>query len=196
MIRLHALQEKNPILASQSPRRKQLLSALGLTFDCISENVEESYPNSLNPKEVPVFLAQKKLGSLPQKHPQRLIISADTVVLLDQEILGKPQNHQEAISMLSRISGKKHQVITGVGLAWNHQIIHFSACTDVYFRALNIKEVEHYVNTFSPLDKAGSYGVQEWIGLVGIEKINGCYYNVMGLPLSQMIQFLTTNNWC
>lgn len=180
------------ILASGSPRRRELLEGLGLPFTvkCI-DGIDESYPESLPAEETALFIAKKKSeaykGLTDSGH---LIITADTVVVCNDMVLGKPSNKNEAQKMLNMLSGKTHQVITGVTLATKEKTVSFSVSTDVRFTTLDKKEIEYYVDKYRPLDKAGAYGIQEWIGYVGVEYISGSYYNVMGLPIQRLYQEL------
>ncbi len=180
------------ILASASPRRKQLLEELGIPFKVQSKNVEESFPSHLKPKEVAAYLSTLKAKAFldGEFNERTLIVTADTIVTIDREILGKPTDREEAIQILKQLSGKKHQVITGVTLRSKHKQTVFSVITDVYFKILSNEEIEFYVDTFKPFDKAGAYGIQEWIGHVAIEKIEGSYFNVMGLPTHRLYEEL------
>lgn len=177
------LKEKNIILASASPRRRELLSGLDFDFKIEVREVDETPPENLKGAEITDFIVKKKASAFDDLKDNDILITSDTLVLLDDEILGKPKNEEEAKRMLKKISGKKHQVITSVCLTTNQnqQTIHDS--TDVYFRELSDKEIDYYVDSYQPFDKAGSYGIQEWIGFIGVEKIDGCFFNVMGLPL-------------
>lgn len=177
------LKEKNIILASASPRRRELLSGLDFDFKIEVREVDETPPENLKGAEITDFIVRKKASAFDDLKDNDILITSDTLVLLDDEILGKPKNEEEAKRMLKKISGKKHQVITSVCLTTNQnqQTIHDS--TDVYFRELSDKEIDYYVDSYQPFDKAGSYGIQEWIGFIGVEKIDGCFFNVMGLPL-------------
>jgi septum formation protein len=175
------------ILGSGSPRRKELLSSLGLSFTVKTKPTDENYPASMSPAEVPVYLAKKKAEALKDElKTDELLITADTIVVLNGEILGKPESLKEAKDMLRQLSGNKHEVITGVCILSSGQIKAFSVSTDVYFKVLKEDEINYYVTNFSPLDKAGAYGIQEWIGQIGVEKINGSYYNVVGLPTEKL----------
>lgn len=185
------LKGKRIILASKSPRRKELLSNLGLTFEVQSKEVEEIYPKELLPVEIPAYLAELKAAPfLTEIDDSTLVISSDTIVHLDGEILGKPKNHDHAIEMISKLSGKKHQVVTGVCILSTQKKVVFTSTSDVYFSKLSQEEIEHYVSTYSPYDKAGAYGIQEWIGFIGIERIDGSYFNVMGLPIQRLYKEL------
>ena len=183
------------ILASQSPRRKTLLEWAEIPFEIIVSDIDESYPSSLAIEEVPVYIAKNKalavkeiiLSTKPALVNQ-CIIAADTVVVLDQKIIGKPSNKQKAIESLLALSGKTHKVITGVVLLYQGQEISFSETTLVEFHTLTTEQIEFYVDKYKPYDKAGGYAIQEWIGVVGIKKITGDFYNVMGLPVSKLVQ--------
>ena len=183
------------ILASQSPRRKTLLEWAEIPFEIIVSDIDESYPSSLAIEEVPVYIAKNKalavkeiiLSTKPALVNQ-CIIAADTVVVLGQTIIGKPTNKQEAIESLLALSGQTHKVITGVVLLHQGQEISFSETTLVEFHALTPEQIEFYVDKYKPYDKAGGYAIQEWIGVVGIKKITGDFYNVMGLPVSKLVQ--------
>lgn len=179
--------QHNIILGSGSPRRKELLASLGFTFTVKTKPTDESYPNSLAPQGVPIYLAKKKAVALVADLANgETLITADTIVVLEGKILGKPSSLEEAKYMLQQLSGKKHEVISGVYIksATNEEEITVS--TDVYFKQLSQEEIDYYVHTYSPLDKAGAYGIQEWIGQIGVEKIHGSYYNVVGLPTEEL----------
>jgi septum formation protein len=178
------------ILASQSPRRKQLLEQAGFTFDIIVADVDETNPAGMDGALVPEFLAQKKATVIADQHPDKTIIAADTVVLLDGEILGKPKDAADAKAMLQKLSGKIHRVVTGVCIQQGADQKSFSVTTEVHFRPLSEAQIDYYISTYKPFDKAGSYAIQEWIGMIGIEKINGDYYNVMGLPIGELVKYL------
>lgn len=182
-------------LGSKSPRRKQLLEGIGFSFEVIEIDIDESFPADLNPLLVPEFVAinkfeeaKKLIGSID------LLITADTTVIIQNEILNKPQNFDEAFAMLTQLSGQKHEVVTGVCIGTIDKQISFSEKTDVYFEELTPDELTYYINNFKPYDKAGSYGIQEFIGYIGIKKIEGCFYNVMGLPIRKVYQTLKTFN--
>jgi len=170
------------ILASNSPRRQALLKELGLNFIVRSQTVNEDFPKNINVKDVAEYLALKKANECPL-YENELVITADTVVIANGVILGKPKDAKEAITTLERLSNNTHIVTTGVCLKTNEKQKSFSEHTEVTFKKLSISEIEHYVQTFKPFDKAGAYGIQEWIGMVGIKKIKGDYYNVVGMPL-------------
>ncbi len=178
------------ILASQSPRRKQLLEQAGFTFDIIVADVDETNPAGMDGALVPEFLAQKKAAVIANQHPNKTIIAADTVVLLDKEILGKPKDAADAKAMLQKLSGNIHRVVTGVCVQQGADQKSFSVTTEVHFRPLSETQIDYYISTYKPFDKAGAYAIQEWIGMIGIEKINGDYYNVMGLPIGELVKYL------
>ena len=183
------------ILASQSPRRKTLLEWAEIPFEIIVSDIDESYPSSIAIEAVPEFIAKNKalavkemIISTKPSLVNQCIIAADTVVVLGQTIIGKPTNKQEAIESLLALSGQTHKVITGVVLLHQGQEISFSETTLVEFHALTPAQIEFYVDKYKPYDKAGGYAIQEWIGVVGIKKITGDFYNVMGLPVSKLVQ--------
>jgi septum formation protein len=187
-----ALSHYRVILASQSPRRKQLLEGLGISFEVIVTDVDESFPENLKAHEIPMYLAQKKSDSINMAElgSHALVITADTIVWLNDKVLNKPANTDEAFAMLRKISGKTHEVFTGVGLKTNDNTRAFYAASKVTFRELSDAEITWYVENFKPLDKAGAYGIQEWIGYIGIEHIEGSFYNVMGLPTQMLYREL------
>ncbi len=180
------------ILASHSPRRKELLSGIDLHYEIRTlPDIDESFPETLPHKEVAAYLARKKASVyLPELKENELLITADTIVLLDGMILGKPDNYLEAREMLSMLSGRTHRVITGVCFTATHKQTCFSDTAYVTFGALSAQEIDYYISHYTPLDKAGAYGVQEWIGYVAVEKIEGSYFNVMGLPIFKVYQEL------
>lgn len=179
------------ILGSKSPRRQELIKGMGFEYEIRTLDTDESFPNSLLGTEVAGYLATQKADALLSSlKEEELLLTSDTVVIVDNEVLGKPLDEEEAIAMLTKLSGKTHQVITGVHLATTSQRHTFSVATEVVFHPLQPEEVIHYVQTYKPFDKAGSYGIQEWIGYIGIEKMNGSYYNVMGLPTAELWQQL------
>lgn len=178
-------------LGSKSPRRQQLLRELGLPFALISAEHEESYPDTLKAREVAAYLAQKKAESLlPHAANDAVIITSDTVVVCEEQVLGKPENEQEAVAMLRLLSGREHRVISGVSILKGKELYTFDDTARVFFRKLEDEEIQHYVHTHRPFDKAGAYGIQEWIGMVGIEKLEGSFYTVMGLPVHKLYQRL------
>jgi septum formation protein len=179
------------ILASASPRRKQILEWAEIPFDMMPSDFDEIVPESLPVSEIPVFLASQKAAMVrKQVAAVKIILAADTVVVLDGQMLGKPLDRADAIRMLSLLSGQIHEVITGVALTNGKKEILFAETTRVRFHPLTHAEIEHYVDNYRPYDKAGAYAIQEWIGVTGIHSIDGDFYNVMGLPVSRVIQEL------
>ena len=177
----------NIILASNSPRRRELLAGLDLEFDVkVLDGIDESYPDM--PRQlVAQYIAGKKADAyLATLNESDLVITADTVVIVDNDILGKPNDEQEAKAMLRRISGRSHKVVTGVCLLTPDARREFSVSTDVTFKPLTDEEIDYYVEHYHPLDKAGAYGIQEWIGYVGVTALNGSYFNVMGFPVQRI----------
>lgn len=189
------------ILASQSPRRKQLLAWADIEFDIIVSAAAEDYPSDMDLQEVPVHIAQKKAIAVQEKiknelpiHHGKWIIAADTIVVLENEIIGKPIDRADAISILQKLSGKTHRVITGVYIINESESRYFSETTLVHFHPITLSQIEYYVDQYQPFDKAGAYGIQDWIGVVGIRGIEGDFYNVMGLPVSKLLGYLPTTN--
>lgn len=180
----------NYILASQSPRRKQLLEWAELDFEIKVHPTDESYPEGLAPKDVAIHIAVEKARAVLPLAPGKTIIAADTIVVLGNEIIGKPTDRDDAIAILSRLSGQRHQVITGVAIMNNEKEISFADITDVEFHSLTRDQLTFYVDKYKPYDKAGAYAIQEWIGVIGIKRITGDFYNVMGLPVSRVVQAL------
>ena len=182
------------ILASQSPRRKHLLESANINFSIVTANTAETFPSDLSFEQIPIHIAKEKANVAFNKNPNpnNLIIAADTIVVLDDKILGKPKDKEEAISFLHQLSGNTHQVITGVVLLHHQKEINFIEVTEVDFHLLTSAQIEFYVNEFKPYDKAGAYAIQEWIGLIGIKRIVGDFYNVMGLPISKVVQAIET----
>ena len=179
------------ILASKSPRRQELLKLMDLDFKIVLKEVDESYPDNLTPEEIAVYIAQKKATAFDESvSDEELVLTADTIVSIDGTILGKPCSEQHAIEMLQMLSGKVHQVITGVCLFYKQQYHSFYDVSDVTFRKLTDGEIINYVTKYKPMDKAGSYGIQEWVGVTSIVKINGSYTNVVGLPTEKLYQAL------
>jgi len=181
----------NIILGSASPRRKELLSDINLKFSIQTSNEEETFSCSLIEEEIAEFLAKQKSKFLSEKLQQNdLLITADTIVSFNNELLNKPKNKKEAFETLSKISKNTHKVITGVCLKSKNKEIIFSVTTMVTFKELSENEIYHYINKYNPYDKAGAYGIQDWIGKIGINNINGSYTNVVGLPISELYQHL------
>ena len=177
---------KSIILASQSPRRKELLSLLDLEFTVEIKSIDEIFPKDLNTSKVAEYLAELKASAFTNIKDDQVIITADTVVILNDTILGKPKDKAEATEMLHRLSNRSHEVITGVCLKSAQKTSTFSSSTKVYFRDLTDAEIDYYIENYKPYDKAGSYGIQEWIGAIGITKIEGSYFNVVGLPIQEL----------
>lgn len=182
------LQPYRLLLASQSPRRRELIAGSGIPFTLTEKYAcEEHYPATLAAEEVPAYLSRLKSEAYPTPlQPNDILLTADTVVILDGEVLGKPKDREDALRMVARLAGNRHTVVTGVTLRTSERIETFSAESDVWFRPLSEEEIAYYVDTYQPFDKAGSYGIQEWIGYVGIERIDGSFYNVMGLPIQRL----------
>lgn len=180
------------ILASNSPRRRELLSGLGVDYEVkIVPGIDETYPESLNGEEIPVYIAQEKANAYRASlQPDELVITADTIVYVDGMVLGKPVDEADACRMLRMLSGRTHQVITGVCLTTVDFQKSFASVTEVTFDTLSDEEIGYYVEKYRPMDKAGSYGVQEWIGFVGVTGLKGSYYNVMGLPVQRLYKEL------
>jgi len=178
------------ILASNSPRRKQLLAGLDVDFEVkVIPGIDESYPADLPAESVPLYIAQQKAAAYKSyMQSDTLLITADTVVLLDGEIIEKPHNDEHARQMLHKLSGKTHHVITGVCLTTTSGQRRFSVTTDVTFKTLTDDEINYYVEKYHPLDKAGAYGIQEWIGYIGVTGLRGSYFNVMGLPVQRIYE--------
>ena len=193
MITLDALERLNAydiILASKSPRRRQLLSGTGLNYRTVNhDDSEEVFPSVLKREEIPMYLARAKARNYSKLLvPNTLLITADTIVWLDDEVIGKPAGREDAVNMLMKLSGHMHEVFTGVCIQTIDRESVFHASTKVFFRRLSEEEINYYVSTYEPMDKAGAYGVQEWIGYVAVEHIEGSFYNVMGLPVQKL--------WC
>lgn len=179
------------ILASQSPRRKQLLEWAEVPFEIILQATDESYPAHLPVDEIAIHIARNKALAVQQINKTKLtILAADTIVVLNNEIIGKPKNREDAINILTKLSGQKHRVVTGVVILGNDKEIAFADITAVEFHPLTQSQIEFYVDKYKPYDKAGAYAIQEWIGVVGIKEITGDFYNVMGLPVSRVVQAL------
>jgi len=189
---LENLKGKRILLASKSPRRHYLLKELGIEFEQV-DNIQddEFYPEELPFEEIPVFLAKKKADKFNELIDENcILITADTIVWCKNSVVNKPDNYDEAYQMLRELSDNKHTVITGVCLRSAEKETTFITTTDVYFTKLSDNEIDYYIRKFKPFDKAGAYGIQEWIGYIGVEKINGSYYNVMGLPVQKVYKEL------
>jgi len=181
----------NFILGSNSPRRKEIIKEIGIDFSVYPSNIDENFNKEMKLENIGVFLAEKKANAIKNELKENdILITADTTVLHNNELLSKPENTLEAKKMLNKLSGKSHKVITGVCLLSKNRKFIFSCETIVTFNDLDIKEIEFYINKFKPFDKAGSYGIQEWIGLIGIKRIEGSYTNVVGLPASMLYKEL------
>jgi septum formation protein len=184
------------ILASASPRRKDLLQLAEIPFEIIVSATNESFPDSLSKEDVPVYIANQKAMAVADiigqgiANNETCIIAADTIVVIGDTILGKPVDRADAILSLTKLVGKTHQVITGVSILWHNELVSFSETTSVEFHELTNEQIEYYVDNYKPYDKAGAYAIQEWIGVVGIKSIHGDFYNVMGLPVSKLVQKL------
>uniref|UniRef100_UPI003FEF4E27 Maf-like protein n=1 Tax=Prevotella sp. TaxID=59823 RepID=UPI003FEF4E27 len=180
------------ILSSNSPRRKELLAGLGVDFEVrVLKGVDERYPDDIPLNEVPLYIAIEKASAYTVAKDE-LVVTADTVVIVDNEILGKPKDRAEAYGMLRKISGKTHQVVTGVCLTTIDDQRSFTVTTDVEFKELSDNEIYYYIDKYRPFDKAGAYGIQEWIGYVGVLSLKGSYYNVMGLPVQRIYEEFTS----
>ncbi len=180
------------ILASNSPRRMELLEGLGVDYDDRTlPDVDESYPETLQGADIPLYIAKEKADAyVAMMQPGELMITADTIVWLDGKVLGKPRDREDALQMLRTMSGRTHEVFTGVCITTTDWQRSFTAQTEVRFATLSEEEIAYYVDNFQPMDKAGAYGVQEWIGFIGVENISGSYYNIMGLPVQKLYREL------
>lgn len=189
---LDNLEKYKVILASGSPRRRELMAGLGVNYEVrILPDVDESYPHTLQGEEIPLYIAKEKADAyIPIMQPDELIITADTIVWLDGKVLGKPRDREDALQMLRTMSGRTHKVFTGVCITTTDWQRSFTAQTEVRFATLSEDEIIYYVDNFKPMDKAGAYGVQEWIGFIGVENISGSYYNIMGLPVQKLYREL------
>lgn len=189
---LDNLKKYKVILASNSPRRKELLAGLGVSYEVRTlPDVNESYPETLQGADIPLYIAKEKADAYRDMlQPGELMITADTIVWLDGKVLGKPKDREDALRMLRDMSGRTHEVFTGVCLTTTEWQRSFAARTEVSFSVLGEEEIAYYVDKFRPMDKAGAYGVQEWIGFIGVENISGSYYNIMGLPVQRLYREL------
>lgn len=189
---LDNLKKYKVILASNSPRRKELLSGLGIEYEIRTlPDVDESYPPTLQGADIPLYISKEKADAYrTMLQPGELMITADTIVWLDGRVLGKPRDREDALQMLRDMSGRTHEVFTGVCITTTDWQRSFSAQTEVRFAPLTEEEITYYVDRFQPMDKAGSYGVQEWIGFIGVENISGSYFNIMGLPVQRLYREL------
>jgi septum formation protein len=180
------------ILASKSPRRQELLKLMGIDFRIVLKEVDESYPDGLTPPEIALYISEKKAKAFDESISNEIIITADTIVVIDGNILGKPENDEHAVEILSLLSGRMHEVITAVSLVKGGRIHSFYEVSEVFFRKITEEQIRHYIKNGNPMDKAGAYGIQEWIGLIAIERINGSYTNVVGLPTHRLYQELSS----
>ena len=182
------------ILASNSPRRKELLAGIDIPFEVrVIDGIDESYPDTLPTKDIAEYISKKKAAAYREAMAcDELVITADTIVVLGSQVMGKPKDADEAFKMLRQLSGQTHQVITGVTLTTIERQISFSVETDVTFKVLSDEEIEYYVSHYRPFDKAGAYGIQEWIGHIGVTGMSGSYFNVMGLPVQRIYEALKT----
>ena len=188
---LHHLVSKNIILASKSPRRQDLLKGLDIEFSIQTKDIEELYPEDMPSQEVPAYLSKLKASAFEQELSENdILITSDTIVILGDEILEKPKSEKEAKEMIAKMSGKTHTVVTGVAITSSSKQVVFSDHTQVTFCDLSAEEITYYIEKYQPFDKAGSYGVQEWIGYVAIHKLEGSYFTVMGLPLHRLYEEL------
>lgn len=191
---LDNLKKYNIVLASKSPRRQELMKEIGLEFSVLTKDVDESYSSYLSVFDVAPYLSVKKARAFEEDElpDNYMIITADTVVVIDDKILGKPKDEKEAREMLVTMSGKKHSVITGVTVLTKDKVKTFSAISKVVFEKLDNEEIDFYISNYKPFDKAGSYGIQEWIGYIGVTCVEGSYFNVMGLPTQKLYKVLKT----
>ena len=189
---LDNLKKYKVILASNSPRRKELLAGLGVDYEMRTlPDVDESYPETLQGADIPLYIAKEKADAyVAMMQSGELMITADTIVWLDGKVLGKPRDREDALQMLRTMSGRTHEVFTGVCITTTDWQRSFTAQTEVRFATLSEEEIAYYVDNFQPMDKAGAYGVQEWIGFIGVENISGSYYNIMGLPVQKLYREL------
>ena len=183
------------ILASGSPRRKQLLEWAEILFDVLVSNTDETYPAQMSFEETAVYIARNKALAVQHLNTEKLaVLAADTIVVCNEKIIGKPKDREDAINILKELSGNTHRVITGVAILKNEEEQSFADITTVVFHELTQAQIEFYVDKYQPYDKAGAYAIQEWIGVVGIKKVEGDFYNVMGLPVSRVVQVLSLLN--
>lgn len=188
---LNNLEGKKIILASKSPRRQQLLQGLGLDFEIRTKDVDESFPDELKAQEIPLYLSKIKADAfLPELAENEVLITADTVVWINDHVMNKPESREEAIAMISELSGHEHSVYTGVSITSKDKQVSFYDHTLVTFSEMTEQEIAHYIDVYKPYDKAGAYGAQDWIGLTAIRSLRGSYFNVMGLPVDLVYQEL------
>lgn len=187
---LENLNDKKILLASKSPRRQELLKGLGISFEIVVVNCDETYPNHLKNEKITDFISETKAKSYSELKKNEILITADTLVALGDQILGKPKNEAHAFEMIKSLSQNTHQVYTSVSIKSTDQLITISDKTEVSFDFISDDEINYYIEKYKPMDKAGAYGIQEWLGFAKVSKINGCYYNVMGLPLNKLYHTL------
>lgn len=185
---LRVVNDYKIVLASNSPRRKELLGGLGVSFEVRTlQDIDESYPDTLKGEDIPKFISGKKAEAyLKAMADDELIITADTIVYDNEQVLGKPKDEEDAKRMLRQLSGHAHEVITGVSIVTKQKTVQFASTSKVFFADLSDDEIDYYVARYKPFDKAGAYGIQEWIGFVGVTRIEGSYFNVMGLPIQRL----------
>lgn len=184
------LKDKKILLASQSPRRQELLKGLGIDFEIVKIESDESFPDELIREEITEHISENKANSFRELGPSEILITADTLVWLNNKILGKPKDHEDAFNMIAEMSDTTHEVFTSVTLKSSEKTFTFSETTEVVFDKFSKEEINFYIENFKPYDKAGAYGIQDWLGYAKISRIQGCYYNVMGLPLRKLYQEL------
>lgn len=187
---LENLNDKKILLASKSPRRQKLLKGLGISFEIVVVNCDETYPNHLKNEKITDFISETKAKSYSELKKNEILITADTLVALGEQILGKPKDEAHAFEMIKSLSQNTHQVYTSVSIKSTDQLITISDKTEVSFDFISDDEINYYIENYKPMDKAGAYGIQEWLGFAKVSKINGCYYNVMGLPLNKLYHTL------
>lgn len=187
---LENLKDKKILLASKSPRRQELLKALGISFEIVVVNCDETYPNHLKNEKITDFISETKAKAYSELKKNEILITADTLVVLDDKILGKPKDEAHAFEMIKSLSQNTHQVYTSVSIKSIDQLITISDKTEVSFDFISDDEINYYIENYQPMDKAGAYGIQDWLGFAKVSKINGCYYNVMGLPLNKLYHTL------
>lgn len=183
------MNRKQLVLGSKSPRRKELLEGLGFDFIIRTKDTDESYPSNLTTEEVPIYISNLKAEALLEELKENeILICSDTVVVIENEILGKPKDGNDAFQMLQKLSDKTHQVITGVVIQSKEKKVAFNVTTDVTFKQLSNEEINYYIENYQPFDKAGAYGIQEWIGYMGVKELKGSYFNVVGLPTHEVYE--------
>lgn len=187
---LENLNDKKILLASKSPRRQELLKGLGISFEIVVVNCDETYPNHLKNEKITDFISETKAKSYSELKKNEILITADTLVALGDKILGKPKDEAHAFEMIKSLSQNTHQVYTSVSIKSTDQLITISDKTEVSFDFISDDEIYYYIENYKPMDKAGAYGIQDWLGFAKVSKINGCYYNVMGLPLNKLYHTL------